>query len=87
MPRRLIPFVPNNYYHIFNRGNDCQKIFFEQPNYLYFLQGMKKYICPVATIVVYCLMPTHYHIVTRVKETQQTSEVSPATGKRRVNEG
>ncbi len=75
MPRRPVPFTPNNYYHLFNRGNDCQKIFFEQSNYLYFLQGLKKYISPVATIVVYCLMPTHYHIVLRVKETQ-TSEVS-----------
>ena len=77
MPRRLVPFVANQYYHLFNRGNDCQKIFFEQSNYLYFLQGLKKYICPAATIVVYCLMPTHYHVVTKVKEIE-TLEASPS---------
>lgn len=83
MPRRLIPFVPNSYYHLFNRGNACQKIFFEQSNYLYFLQGLKDYICPIATITAYCLMPTHYHLVVKVKEietsgiVQQTSEVFP----------
>jgi REP element-mobilizing transposase RayT len=37
------------------------------------LKGVKKYLAPVATIIVYCLMPTHYHILVRVKH--QTSEV------------
>jgi REP element-mobilizing transposase RayT len=76
MPRRLIPFVPNTYYHIYNRGNNREKIFFEQANYLYFLRGLKKYIQPIATINTYCLMPTHYHLVLKVEEVQ-TPEISP----------
>ncbi|MBK8824741.1 MAG: hypothetical protein IPN58_19655 [Anaerolineales bacterium] len=41
MPRRFIPFIPNEYYHIYNRGNNREQIFFEETNYLYFLRGLK----------------------------------------------
>lgn len=73
MPRRQTPFAPDVYYHFYNRGNNRQAIFFETDNYLYFLSGVKKYLLPVVNIVAYCLMPTHYHILVRVKP--QTSEV------------
>jgi REP element-mobilizing transposase RayT len=73
MPRRETPFIADVYYHFYNRGNNRQAVFFESDNYLYFLKGVKKYLAPVATIIVYCLMPTHYHILVRVKH--QTSEV------------
>jgi len=73
MPRRQTPFIPEHYYHLYNRGNNRQVIFFEPANYLYFLRGVKRYLCPVANIISYSLMPTHYHITARVKQ-QQTSE-------------
>ena len=76
MPRRLIPFVPELHYHIYNRGNNRERIFFEPDNYLYFLKQIKKYLVPVMDILVYCLMPTHYHVVGRVKLPEsQTSEI------------
>jgi len=73
MPRRLVPFVSSAHYHIYNRGNNRGPIFFQPENYLYFLQGMKRYLLPAADVLAYCLMPTHYHLMVRVK---QTSEVS-----------
>ena len=78
MPRRELPFLPGMYYHLYNRGNNRQAIFFQQDNYLYFLRGVKKFICPAAKIVAYCLMPTHYHMLVRVKtpKVSKTSEVS-----------
>lgn len=80
MPRREIPFLPDQYYHIYNRGNNRQAVFFERANYLYFLKGLKKYIVPYVDILVYSLMPTHYHVLGRVKtqtsEGLKTSEVS-----------
>jgi putative transposase len=72
MPRRLTPFVPGLYYHIYNRGNNRQSIFFQSENYLYFLRNVKRYLAPLAKVTAYCLMPTHYHLLVRV----QTSEVS-----------
>lgn len=77
MPRRETPFLPDQYYHFYNRGNNRQAVFFERDNYLYFLKGIKKYLREYVEILVYCLMPTHYHILVRVK--QQTSE-APKSG-------
>jgi REP element-mobilizing transposase RayT len=79
MPRRTPPFVPDVYYHFYNRGNNRQSIFFQPENYVFFLGGMKKYLLPFVSIVAYCLMPTHYHILVRIKQTSEvlkTSEVS-----------
>jgi putative transposase len=76
MPRRETPFIPEQVYHFYNRGNNRQAVFFEHDNYLYFLRGLKKYVRETVDILVYCLMPTHYHILVRVKPRQtQTSEV------------
>ena len=71
MPRRHTPFISGIYYHIYNRGNNRQSIFFQPENYLYFLGRVKKYIIPLAKVVAYCLMSTHYHLLVRL----QTSEV------------
>jgi len=73
MPRRTIPFLPNQYYHFYNRGNNRQVVFFERDNYLYFLRGVQKYLCGQVDVLAYCLMPTHYHILGRVKRAE-TSE-------------
>ena len=76
MPRRRIPFAPELHYHIYNRGNNRERIFFEPDNYLFFLKKIKEYLVPVADVLVYCLMPTHYHVVGRVKQTQMQTQTS-----------
>ena len=74
MPRRDTPFLPDQYYHFYNRGNNRQAVFFEPENYVYFLKGIKKYLLGFVEVIAYCLMPTHYHILVRVLP-PQTSEV------------
>ncbi len=49
------------YYHIYNRGNNKQKIFFDDENYLFFLSKFKKYLIPNIDVFAYCLMPNHFH--------------------------
>lgn len=82
MPRRQTPFLPNQYYHLYNRGNNRQAVFFEDENYLFFLRRLRQYLLPVVSVIAYCLMPTHYHLLVRVREETsevlKTSEVSPA---------
>ena len=75
MPRREIPFLPDQYYHFYNRGNNRQVVFMERENYVYFLKGIKRYLSGRVEVIAYCLMPTHYHILVKVVAKHQTSEV------------
>ena len=56
-------------YHIYNQGNNRQKIFFYRENYFFFLGKMKEYIFPYGDIMAWCLMPNHFHWMVYVKET------------------
>ncbi len=70
MPRKETPFLPDQYYHFYNRGNNRQAVFFERDNYLYFLKSIKRYLRDYVDILAYVLMPTHYHIFGRVRRLQ-----------------
>lgn len=61
----------SKYYHIYNRGNNSEPIFFEEENYHYFLKLLRKYISPIANIYSYCLIKNHYHLLIRVKEIEE----------------
>src|SRR6266705_1168744 len=57
----FMEFFSNELYHIYNRGNNKQKIFFTPENYIYFLKKVRLYILPFCDILAYCLMPNHFH--------------------------
>jgi REP element-mobilizing transposase RayT len=63
----LIPLEPSKYYHIYNRGNNRDNIFFEERNYLYFMRLYAKYIEPVADTFAYCLLRNHFHALIHIK--------------------
>ena len=50
-------------YHVYNRGNNKQKIFFEKENEIDFLKRIRKYLSPNCEILAYCLMPNHFHLM------------------------
>ncbi len=55
-------------YHIYNRGNNQQTIFFNQENYFYFLRKCHKYLKPVSEILAWCLMPNHFHFLIEITD-------------------
>ena len=64
MPRREIEFQPGSYYHIYNRGVNKGKIYFDQENYHFFLHRMKEYLQPESVeVIAFCLMPNHFHLI------------------------
>jgi len=69
MPRRQVIFETGRYYHIYNRGNNRQAIFFNRENYIYFLKLINKYLTATnsADLIAYCLMPNHYHFLVYLK--------------------
>jgi putative transposase len=62
------PMVPSGYYHVFNRGNNKENLFYQSKNYGYFLEKYKHYLSPWLDIYAYCLLPNHFHLLVRVKE-------------------
>lgn len=62
------PFEPGRYYHLYNRGNNRESLFYENENYWYFLRLVKKHWLSWVSIYSYCLLPNHFHFVIQIKE-------------------
>lgn len=61
-----VKYADNEYYHIFNRGAHKARIFFLEENYRYCLLLLKKYSLHYnVSLIAYCLMPNHYHLICR----------------------
>jgi putative transposase len=53
-------------FHIYNQGNNRQRIFFEEENYQFFIKKMQVHLLPYCNILAYCLMPNHFHWMVEV---------------------
>lgn len=80
MPRRNIIKMdaPDNYYHVYARGNSRGKIFLDAADYEMFIKLLKRYLSAEEArdpygvsypnfynkleLVAYCLMPNHFHL-------------------------
>jgi len=68
---RTIPIEPDTAYHIYNRGNDKQLIFFNNSNYAYFLDKYRAYMTGYWDTYAWVLMENHFHLVIRVKKEEE----------------
>ena len=76
--QKSVPLDYGHFYHIYNRGNNKEDIFFEERNYRHFLKLYAKYVVPVADTYAYCLLKNHFHFLVQIKQTSEvlkTSEV------------
>jgi putative transposase len=72
-----IKIEPEKFYHIWNRGNNRENLFYTVANYEYFLRLYDQFLDPVAETYAFCLLPNHFHLLIRTKSFLQ---VSPADG-------
>ncbi len=59
------------YYHVYNRGNNGQDIFFENENYVFFLNRLDQYITPFCDIISWVLLKNHFHLLVYVKTPEE----------------
>ncbi len=77
----MMQFYENTYYHLYNRTNNEESLFRSDENYLYFLKKYRHYLDDYLETVGYCLMPTHFHFLVKMKEVNQPSEgLEPSEG-------
>jgi hypothetical protein len=68
----------DNYYHLYNRSINKEKIFHKRENYVYFLKKYNK-INKLDDTLAYCLMPTHFHFLFKVN-TQENNKLNRLIG-------
>ncbi len=61
-------FQPELLYHVYNRGNNRQKLFHERDHYFLFLTKIRKILLDFCDLLAYCLMPNHYHLMIYAKD-------------------
>ena len=61
-------YLPDSVYHIYNRGNNKQPIFFSPENYLFFLRKINTQLKPICDILCWCLMPDDFHLIINTNE-------------------
>ncbi len=65
------PLIEGNYYHIYNRGNNGDDLFYENDNYYHFLRLYEKYIEPVIETFAWCLLKNHFHLLVYIKKQEE----------------
>lgn len=60
-------FDPYHIYHVYNRGNNCVRLFFEPRNYLYLLKKVRDEWLEYCDLLSYSLMPNHFHFMMLAK--------------------
>lgn len=69
--KTITPLQEDSYYHIFNRGNNRQQVFFTEDNYKYFLKLFDEYMSSVMSLLAYCLVDNHFHLLVKVHDEKE----------------
>jgi len=73
-------YQDQSYYHVYNRGAHKENIFYSDDHYLRCLDLLEKYSQKYSvSIIAYCLMPNHYHLVIRQNENGSISRCIQTT--------
>jgi REP element-mobilizing transposase RayT len=73
-----VKLYSNELFHIYNRGNNRQQIFFNRENFIYFLEKVNIFLKPYAGVMAWCLMPNHFHFMVYISPEKDVKELSKA---------
>jgi putative transposase len=67
-------FIQDCIYHIYNQGNNKNRIFISHENYVFFVKKIRHHLLPYLDILAWCLMPNHFRIMVYVKDIVRSTE-------------
>lgn len=70
MAERSIPLQPEKIFHIYNHAVGTENLFNRDEDYIYFLKKLDEHLSPICSIVSYCLLPSHYHLLIKFSTLQ-----------------
>jgi len=73
-PKYLADFYDNGIFHVYNRTNNKELLFRNEENYRFFLKKYSQYLSPFTDTYCWCLLPTHFHFLIRVKSYEAIQE-------------
>jgi REP element-mobilizing transposase RayT len=60
-------FEEGSFYHVYNRTNNKELLFRNDENFNFFLNKYDYFLKDHLDLVAFCLMPTHFHFLVKVK--------------------
>lgn len=83
--RTITPIQLNNFYHIYNRGNNGENLFYYEENYLHFLKLYKKYIPQIAKTYAWCLLKNHFHFLVEIRNKEELNSLFPEKAQKLIS--
>ncbi len=74
------PLVPGEFFHIYNKGNDGKKLFYQERNHAYFLNKFDHYLSDYLDVYTFCLMSNHFHFLVKLKGLEEIIEAAKREG-------
>lgn len=84
-------YVPESYYHVYNRGINGRKIFLDEDDYAVFLNLLKRYLSKKPSkdnkgreydnlynsleLLSFCVMPNHFHLLIYQKDSDAITKL------------
>ncbi len=71
----IVALEAEKVYHIYNRGNNGESLFFQADNYKFFLSKLNDYLSDFLIIHAFCLLNNHFHLLVEIKRENEIKEV------------
>ena len=78
-----LPMYEDQYYYIFNRGNNSSPIFYTKANYNFFLYQLNAFLHNYLNFYAFNLLRSEFHLIVRVKNFDLLTEKSKTLTKGR----
>ncbi len=66
----------DKFYHIYNRGNNGEKLFYTEANYKFFLKKYDECLSNYLETYAFCLLPNHFHLLVKVTSRENVSHLN-----------